>query len=170
MKQSRSHASPGRGMTGRILSQVPGRLRLHIPSCAHVSVKQIETWLSRIQGVRGARANPLTGNILVHFDPDVITDQDLLKEVHRGEAVRGTPSSPQAIEKSHGSSPSLLRVGVRGLLGHAVVDSVWFATGYLGHSLGLPLAGLGPLHVLVDIAVWTLALRSERRLADGQGA
>ena len=49
---------------------------------------------------------------------------------------------------------------VRGLLGHGAVDSVWFAAGFLGESLGLPLAGLGPLHVLMDIAVWGMALAS----------
>ena len=53
-----------------------------------------------------------------------------------------------------------MRVGVRGLLGHAAVDSVWFAAGFLGETLGLPLAGLGPLHVLMDIAVWGMALAS----------
>src|SRR5581483_9429692 len=57
---------------------------------------------------------------------------------------------------------SLLRVGVRGLLGHAVVDSLWFGAGFLGSALGLPLAGLGPLHVLMDIAVWTMAFAGEQ--------
>jgi hypothetical protein len=40
------------------------------------------------------------------------------------------------------------------------VDSLWFGAGFLGSAFGLPLAGLGPLHVLMDIAVWGMALGS----------
>jgi hypothetical protein len=67
----------------------------------------------------------------------------------------------QRPDRDDGPATSLwLRVGVRGLLGHALVDSLWFTAGFLGKALGLPLAGLGPLHVLMDVAVWGAALGS----------
>jgi hypothetical protein len=67
----------------------------------------------------------------------------------------------QAVEGRGPSTSPLIRVGVRGVLGHAAVDSLWFAAGFLGEAIGLPLGGLGPLHVLTDIAVWGIALGSE---------
>jgi hypothetical protein len=112
---------------------------------------------------------------LIHFNVAVTDEKRLLAELqgqwdqllaaHKGVDVTAVP-----VERREPARASLLRVGVRGFLGHAVVDSVWFAAGFLGETLGLPLAGLGPLHILTDIAVWAIALASGnvwcRRIAE----
>jgi len=149
-----------------VLSQVPGRLRVHLPGWTTGEACQIEAWLYRVEGVKSVQANPLTGNVLIHFDRGPTDEQRLLaelQEVWAGllEAPSVNPPARDGIRepvRGRSVSSSLLRVGVRGLLGHAVVDSLWFGAGFLGSALGLPLAGLGPLHVLMDIAVCGMAL------------
>jgi hypothetical protein len=37
------------------------------------------------------------------------------------------------------STTQFFKVGIRAILGHAVVDSFWFGAGFLGKSTGLPL-------------------------------
>jgi hypothetical protein len=117
----------------------------------------VEAQLRQLPGVKDAQANPLTGNVLIHFEDRA----DLAEAVLAALRQWSEPASVGARADSGRVPPvsPLLRVGVRGLLGHAVVDSLWFAAGFLGKSLGLPLAGLGPLHVATDLAVWGMALR-----------
>ncbi len=147
-----------------ILSLVPGRVRLHLPGWKGEDREALENHLRRIRGVESVQANPRTGNVLIHFDRRVGDETALLSELRE---VWTSFSEREAVAAPHSSLPtphsSILRVGIRGLLGHAVVDSLWFGAGFLGQSLGLPLAGLGPLHVLMDIAVWTMALQSGLR-------
>jgi hypothetical protein len=139
-----------------VLSQTPGRLRLHLPDWDGGQAERIEARLRDVRGVEAAHANPLTGNVLVLFDPRAARSEEILAALcRRPERNREERGSGRRL-----SARSLLRVGVRGLLGHAVVDALWFGAGFLGQSLGLPLAGLGPLHLLMDVAVWGAALAS----------
>ncbi len=149
-----------------ILSLLPGRVRLHLHGWLGDNGENIEKRLRRVEGVKDVHLNPVTGNALVRFDPRTTDTQQLLGELQdtwcRWLGARQRAPAPAAnVLADQGSSTSgVVRIGVRGLLGHAAGDSLWFAAGFLGHSLGLPLAGLGPLHVVMDIAVWTMALRS----------
>jgi hypothetical protein len=146
----------GEGERPRILSQTPGRLRVHLPGWHGGQPDRIETRVRQLPGVDAARANPLTGNVLIRFDPRVTGPQPLL------EALRPQPGPDGAggeLGRGFSATP-FLRVGVRGLLGHAAVDALWFGAGFLGRSVGLPLAGLGPLHLLMDVVVWGAALAS----------
>jgi len=146
-----------------------------LPGWTAGDVEWVETRLCQVNGVESVQANPLTGNVLIHFDRRTTGEKTLLVELEeawegllaaqqRVEAPRSKPRTQDGTRRpvdGRGlSTSSLMRVGVRGLLGHAAVDSVWFAAGFLGETLGLPLAGLGPLHVLMDIAVWGMALAS----------
>ena len=159
----------------RIVSLIPGRVRLHLPGWTAGDVEWVETRLCQVNGVESVQANPLTGNVLIRFDRRTTGEKTLLVELEeawegllaaqqRVEAPRSKPRTQDGtrhpVDGRGPSTSSLMRVGVRGLLGHAAVDSVWFAAGFLGETLGLPLAGLGPLHVLMDIAVWGMALAS----------
>jgi hypothetical protein len=134
-----------------VLSQTPGRLRVHLPDWTG-GPGAIESRLLRVPGVEAVQANPLTGNILIRFTPGATGVPSILAALHQ-------LPGPPAPERGQSASP-WLRVGIRGLLGHAVVDSLWFGAGFLGQSFGLPLAGLGPLHVLLDAAAWGAALAS----------
>lgn len=144
-----------------VLSLVPGRMRLHLPEWTGEDVEWIEDHLLPIRGVRSVHANQLTGNILIHFDRSTTDEKSLRAALGEawGELLASQRQSND--ERSADAGRSSLRIVVRGLLGHAVVDSLWFGAGILGSAMGLPLAGLGPLHVLMDIAVWTMAVAGE---------
>ncbi len=128
----------------------------------------IENRLRRIEGVESIQANPRTGNVLIHYDRQVTDEKTLLAELDKAwasivkSAEWGAGSENLAAPHASplASHSTAIRVGVRGLLGHAVVDSLWFGAGFLGSTVGLPLAGLGPLHVLMDIAIWMMAFQS----------
>ncbi len=143
-----------------ILSLLPGRLRVHLPSWTAEKADQIETRLGQMKGVRSVEAGRLTGNVLVRFDPHTIGEKGLIEKLQ--ETWEELLAQRRPDWDVAPASRILLRVGVRGLLGHAVVDSLWFAAGFAGKSFGLPLAALGPLHVLMDIAVWGFALGQAR--------
>ena len=157
----------------RVLSLIPGRMRLHLPGWTARDLDEIEDRLGRVQGVKSVRANRLTGNVLIHFDPRTTDEQALLVDLpkmwhglfavqaHRAMAAPREGIGQPVQGRGPVTSP-LVRVGVRGVLGHAAVDSVWFGVGFLGEALGLPFAGLGSLHVLADVAVWGVALASGR--------
>jgi copper chaperone CopZ len=138
----------------RVLSHIPGRLRVHLPGWRGEQPDHIEVRLREVPGVQSVRANPLTRNVLVRFDRQVLGLQAIVAALWPGaDAADPSPGRPLS------AAPLLLRVGMRGLVGHAVVDALWFGAGFLGRSAGLPLAGaLGPLHVLLDVAVWGTAL------------
>jgi hypothetical protein len=108
----------------------------------------------------------LTGNVLIRFDPRTTGPQPVVAALQpRGpgpqgifaQAARNGTTAPQG--RTSSASP-LLQAAVRGILGHAAVDALWFGAGFLGQSVGLPLAGLGPLHLLSDVLVWGAALTS----------
>lgn len=150
-----------------VLSFIPGRIRLRLSGWNGDKAEWIEYRLHRINGVHSARANPLTGTILVQFDNrsrDADTVLAKLREVMDELANDDWHASAaeSCMQQPANAGRSILRIGVRGLLGHAVVDSLWFGAGFVGSAMGLPLAGLGPLHVLMDIAVWTMALTGEQ--------
>jgi copper chaperone CopZ len=143
----------------RVLSLLPGRVRLHLPGWAGGDGERIEDRLRRVNGVESVQANPRTGNALIRFDRRAADENALLLELQEA-WYSIARSEDAAVPPSSHLTPfsTAIRVGVRGLLGHAVVDSVWFGAGFLGKALGLALAALGPLHVLMDIAVWMIAL------------
>jgi hypothetical protein len=62
----------------RIKHAIPGRLRVHLPQLTAASVPHFETALRRVAGVRSVRASALTGNVLIHFDPQQIRQDQLL--------------------------------------------------------------------------------------------
>jgi hypothetical protein len=134
----------------RVLSHVPGRLRLHVPGWHGERAAELETGIRQLAGVAAVQANALTGNVLIYFDARATDASTLIAAL--------TPLARTQCPEP--AAAPLLRAGLRGLLGHAVVDSLWFGAGFLGKSAGLPLAGLGPLHVLLDLCVWGAALAS----------
>jgi hypothetical protein len=150
----------------RVLSSIPGRLRVHLPNGNGVSSEQqIVARLRQMLGVEAVQANPLTGNVLIHFDANTTSTPALLAAVQQHSRSDLPPG------ENRGLSPrAWLRVGARGLLGHAVVDTLWFGAGFLGKRLGLPLGALGPLHLLMDVLVWGAALGSGRNPGERRGA
>ncbi len=128
----------------RVLSQTPSRVRIHLPG---VPPERSEADLGRVSGVASVQGNALTSNVLIHFDPRATSVAAILA---RAEAL--TAEVPPAAP----SDGRLLRAGVRGVLGHALVDSVLYAIVF-AEPFGLPLAGLGALHLGFDVVAWTVA-------------
>jgi hypothetical protein len=65
----------------RIVHALPGRLRVHLPrlsAATHAEVGRALSPLRRLAGVRRVSASPITGNVLVTYDPCRIDESRLL--------------------------------------------------------------------------------------------
>ncbi len=113
----------------RVLHALPGRVRVRLPARAGDEPWRLEGALRRLPGVRGAQANPLTGNVLVRFDPALIDAEGILAAVRALDPVAQgfAPSSgipragqsartvgPRAVHERVGST-SQARIAMRGL-------------------------------------------------------
>lgn len=84
-----------------VVSDVPGRVRARNlrlvrrkPLCA-----EVEAELMTVFGVERFRVSPLTGSVLVHYEPNVIAKEQLLELFE--EALRHAEAHPQADENKH---------------------------------------------------------------------
>ena len=116
----------------RVLRELAGRMRIHVPAWAGIDGRRIEHELRGIAGVRQAQLNATTGNILIVFDPTVTNTATILSRVRRlsAEPVRDADQEaparnqpPPALRERRGRA----RIAVRGLdrdpqLARAVVD------------------------------------------------
>jgi hypothetical protein len=144
---------------------------MHLSGWHGEHADRIEAQLRQAPGVEAVHANPLTGNVLVHFNSRATSAQAIL-------AVAGALDVEWQDEQQAISSTRRgrwLRAGLRGLLGHALVDTAFYTITF-AEPFGLPLAGLGVLHLGLDVLVWTLALapllepsRAPDSAGDGQG-
>ena len=141
----------------RVLSRTPGRLRVHLPGWEGGGRDEIEAGLRGLGGVDSVRANPLTGNVLIGFDPRVIAEKDLLAALARLAPGRHEARGPNEFGGESGRGSAVLRAGLRGLLGHALVDTLFYTVAF-AEPFGLPLAGLGVLHLGFDVVAWGVAL------------
>jgi hypothetical protein len=153
-----------------ILSLIPGRVRMHLPGWREGEGPRIEAELGLLPGVEEVRASALTGNVLIHFDASATSLEALLagslrRAIARPElAARHAPAGTgtggvrrpvrRAIQARGGRA--LLRAGLLGVIGHALVDTVFYAVTFT-NPFGLPLAPLGVLHLGLDVFVWTAA-------------
>jgi len=66
-----------------ILHHVPGRIRIEVPAIRELPIRTLER-LSNIsfpQGIKNIRPNPLTGSLLIHYDPGLINIVTYLKDM-----------------------------------------------------------------------------------------
>jgi hypothetical protein len=122
--------------------------------------------LGQVPGVLHVEANSLTGNVLIRFDPLIIAEEVLLASLcsaQREARPDRPPSRPRGPDDQGGLEPgrgnTLLQAGLRGVLGHAAVDALFYTVAF-AEPFGLPLAGLGLLHLGLDVFVWGAALAS----------
>jgi copper chaperone CopZ len=61
------------------IHHVPGRLRVRIPSLQKDprKIEDIKAIL-QINGIQNTKVNPLTGSIVINYDPDILTNRYLL--------------------------------------------------------------------------------------------
>ncbi len=102
-----------------IRHMLPGRVRVYVPGWAGKGKRTIETGLRLIEGVRRAQANPLTGTVLIDYDPTVTDVQIILHEVRALDLEKinaldkDPPPPPVQMEKR--SRTVRARIAVRGL-------------------------------------------------------
>ena len=60
------------GSSAHIVHHIPGRLRLKVPGAKGNSVfmDQVRAALTSVEGVSEIEVNPVTGSVLVHYDPE----------------------------------------------------------------------------------------------------
>lgn len=99
----------------RLIHALPGRIRVHVPGLSGATERRLETRLRTLPGVRSARANGLTSNILICFDPAMTDDQRLLSLVRANEDVPNEPEQTDTTEQNPAASrplyirPSVIR-------------------------------------------------------------
>jgi hypothetical protein len=138
----------------RILSLTPGRMRVHLPDWHGEPADRIEVWVRKRPGVVYVEANPLTRNVLVRFDPCKTTSDALLAALAWLESKL---SARRRYADEQAFRAKALRCGVRGLVGHALVDTLLYTLAF-AEPFGLPLATLAKLHLGLDVLVWGAAL------------
>lgn len=64
---------------------IPGRLRVKIPLIKGDSPRafQVQELLESLDGVESVAANTLTGSVVVNYDSDILTDEQLLGILER---------------------------------------------------------------------------------------
>ena len=62
-----------------VIHTLPGRIRVHVPGFTGHDLRAVESRLRALPGVRGVQATPLTGNILLRFDPAVTSERTILE-------------------------------------------------------------------------------------------
>src|SRR2546430_14976 len=82
----------------RLLHALPGRLRVHLPRWRGGEQRGIERQLRALAGVRSVQVTPLTGNVLIRFDPAATNAQALLT------ALRTLEPGPQDVAESAAES------------------------------------------------------------------
>ncbi|MBA2271662.1 MAG: haloacid dehalogenase, partial [Chthoniobacterales bacterium] len=106
----------------RLVHHIPGRVRVHLPEWSRERPRDIESRLRQLRGVQGARADSVTGNVLVRFDP-AATEGDAILSVLRGpSAASETSWKPPSEEGAHQPArPAVLREahGSNGAIGRA---------------------------------------------------
>jgi calcium-translocating P-type ATPase len=149
----------------RVLHAVPGRLRVHLPEWSGREQRRLETSLHAVDGVRSARANPLTGNVVIEFDPRPGQQERILTALSELRAPSSAPAaspppvpdSPPPVQHERYGKTRRARIAVRGLdrnprLARRVEEHLMRLPGVRARAN--PLTG----RVLVELAEESLAL------------
>ena len=93
-----------------------GRLRIKVPQIKRSTREafHVEAIISSLDGVTSVKANPTTGNILIHYDSNLLTHADLISHLKRSGYLR-----PSDVIQEPISSTSFLDN-----VGHAIARSV----------------------------------------------
>ena len=100
------------------MHSLPGRMRMHLAGWPRAGQCAVEARLCQVPGVHSVQANPLTGNVLIHFDPTATDERTLLAVVQtlkpvsisRGEILPSSPGVPQHQRCSRPAAGSNLRL------------------------------------------------------------
>lgn len=71
---------------------LPGRLRLHVPQLSDAGARHLEIALRQRPGVQRVRVNVLTASVLIHYDPQITSADELLRASQVEERPRVRPT------------------------------------------------------------------------------
>jgi len=103
-----------------------GRLRIKLPEIKRAAIKarELEHLLQQVTGVEEVSANPLTGNVLIHYNPRVIEQTELfsfLRELgylSQPMGERGITDSLSDVEKTAATvAITIMEVALSRLIG-----------------------------------------------------
>jgi calcium-translocating P-type ATPase len=102
-----------------LLHAIPGRIRVHLPAWSGGGRLQVEQHIRHLPGVRRVEANPLTGNILIGFDPSGTDAKSLLAALGTADyASAQLPEDkplPPVVQENGPGAIKQARIAVRGL-------------------------------------------------------
>jgi copper chaperone CopZ len=100
----------------------PGRLRIKISQVkgSQEIAQKVERILKNLQGVQGITANPLTGNVLVLFDPESLTHSEIVEVL----ITQGYLERQQKVSRQSARSSPLTNVFHPEYVGKAVADVI----------------------------------------------
>lgn len=73
----------------KVVHRLPGRLRIHVNALKHVPGDfhgldaLVPRLCGRLRGVREASLNFETGNVLIHFDPEMVDEETIVRFLER---------------------------------------------------------------------------------------
>ena len=103
------------------LHEVPGRLRIQIPSLKRspLRAQEIQDLLEDLSGIKSTSVNTVTGSIIIHYDPDIVHSRTILTLLSREEYIDVTRavSSHQYVETAlsnagHFASKALIGIAL----------------------------------------------------------
>jgi hypothetical protein len=72
----------------KIVHQLPGRIKIHLPLIKGISVERLKLLADRLfadfdlpDGIKKVRPNPITGNVVIEYDPNKIDILVFLEEL-----------------------------------------------------------------------------------------
>jgi hypothetical protein len=82
-------------MSASYLHAISGRIRIKIAKArgSEEEARRLEAQLGAHTGVRFIRANPITGNVLIHYDPSEVREREIIRALRR---LGWLARSPQA--------------------------------------------------------------------------
>jgi hypothetical protein len=137
----------------RVIHRLPGRLRVHLPRWSGQDCRQLEEGFCLVPGVYSVHAEPLTGNVLIRFDSQTLTETDLLAA-----ADAWSPSFGQASGREASAAPDRLSAALGGVVRHILVDAL-VGMVVSAEPFGLPLGTLRVVQLGLEVFTWGSALR-----------
>jgi cation transport ATPase len=132
----------------RVLHALPGRVRVHLPAWPSGGRGNIENRVRQLRGVRRVAANPVTGNVLIGFDPEATNPATLLADLKLPGPAAPAPADdrplPPVVDEENQGSMRRARIAVRGLDRDPRVARriLTWLRGQIGvHALASPLTG-----------------------------
>lgn len=109
----------GTGVEPRLLHAVTGRVRVHLPGWSGQGKRLLEREVHRLQGIQRVQANPVTSNLLVIFDPQILSQQVVLHTLQALDLTAFNTQLPQVahppVVRDRQGKTVRMRIAMRGL-------------------------------------------------------